>query len=320
VSPHPHDPWRLPTLGRFGAQLRALENGAPTPSRFPRSRVSRRAILLSGGVTAAALICVLLILATGRSAQARSVVNEAPAAAERSGTVRFQSVLTVTVDGHRRAGITERGAIDFASGAYATTVRFGNGGQILERRSAGGVLYAAEHRLDSGHPPRRIDWVATPLPHGAFPSESDAFTDPPSVFRALSGIRAPVRRIGHESLNGVSATRYHLLSDLAAFLGPSAGHIQNPLAYRRVRASLDVWIDARGRPLAVDETFTGPSASGPTSMTTVVRFTGYERPVSVLAPAHAIVRSTNAGQPNPLSPGPGSLLARRLFFRPAAVP
>jgi hypothetical protein len=126
-----------------------------------------------------------------------------------------------------------------------------------------------------------------------------------------------VKPIGHESLNGVPATRYHLLTDLASFLRPSAGHIQNPLTYRHVKAALDVWIDARGRPLRVAETFTGPSSSGRTTMTTVVRFTDYEHPVSVLAPARSVVGSNRAiAPPNPLGAGPGSLLARRLFFRP----
>jgi hypothetical protein len=320
VSPHPHEPWRLPTIERFGAQLRDLENGSPAPPTIPRSRVSRLAILLSGGGIAAALISILLILTTGRSAQARNVVNEAPGAAERSGTVRFESVLTITVDGHQRDGITERGAIDFATGAYSTTVRFGSAAQVLERRNVGGVLYAAERRLHPGPRPEDIRWVATRLQRGArgsFASEGDAFTDPPSVFRALSGIRAPVRRIGHERLNGAPTTRYQLLTNLASFLRPSAGHIQNPLVYRRVRAALDVWIDARGRPLRVHETFIGPSSSGVTTMTTVVRFTDYERPVSVLAPARSVVGSRRAiAPPNPLTAAPGSPLARRLFFQP----
>jgi hypothetical protein len=269
------------------------------------------------------VVAIVLILTTGRTAQARSVVNDAPAAAERSGTVRFQSVLTVTVDGHPRDGITEQGAIDFTSNDYATTVRFGNASQVLERRGTGGVLYAAERGLRLGAHSPRIHWVGARLQSGrlgTFASEGDAFTDPPSVFRALAGIRAPVRPVGHENVNGVPTTRYHLLTNLEAFLRPSAGHIQNALAYRRVQAALDVWIDARGRPVRVRETFTGPSVSGLTTMTTVVRFTGYGRPVSVRAPIGAIVKSAQGPLPNPLAAGPGSLLARRLFFQPTTVP
>jgi hypothetical protein len=317
VTPRPYDPWRLPTIRRFGVQLRELETGPRTPA-IPWSGVSRRVILLSGAGIAAALTCILLILTSGRTAQARSVVNAAPAAAERSGTVRFRSVLTITVDGHPRAGITEQGAIDFASGAYSTTVRFGNVGQVLERRGVGGVFYAAERRPRAGPRPEHVRWIATPLQRGALSSESDAFTDPTSVFRALTAVRAPVRQVARQSLSGTPTTRYHLRTSLASFLEPSAGHIQNPLVYRRVQASLDVWIDMQGRPLRVDESFAGPSASGPTTMTTVVRFTGYGRPVSVPAPARSLVGPASATAPeNPLVTAPGSLLARRLFFLPA---
>jgi hypothetical protein len=301
--------------------LRELENASRTGSPSPGPGLSRRAVLASSAGTAAALVAIVLILTTGRTAQARSVVNEAPAAAERSGSVRFQSVLTTAVGGHRGTGITEQGAIDFTTGAFVTTLRFGNASDFVERRSVGRVLYTAQRRLRPGSGPARIHWAATPLQRGTrgvLAWESDAFTDPPSVFRALAGIRAPVKQVGHENIDGVPSTRYHLRSNLAFFLGPSAGYVQNPLAYRRVRADLDVWIDARGRPLRVLETFTGPSSSGRTVMTTVVRFTGYGRPVSVMAPASADIRSSKgSAPPNPLAADPGASLARRLFFQPS---
>jgi len=319
VSPRASDDWRLPSIGRFGAQLRELENASRPRAPAPKSGVSWRAILLSSGGIAAALIAILLILTGGRTAQARNVVNEAPAAAERSGTVRFQSVLTITVDGHPRAGITEQGAIDFANRAYTTMVRLGNADQILERRSVNGVLYTGQRRLGPGAR-ARVHWAATPLQggtRGAFASENDAFTDPPSVFRVLSGIRAPVRRLGHENLDGVPTTHYHLLSNLASFLRPLAGFNQNPLAYRRIQAALEVWLDARGRPRQVQETFTGPTSAGRATMRTVVRFTGYEQPVSVQAPPSSLVKFTKAtAAPNPLAAGPAALLLRLLFYQP----
>jgi hypothetical protein len=102
--------------------------------------------------------------------------------------------------------------------------------------------------------------------------------------------------------------------------GRSAGYTQNAAAYRHGRAALDVWIDARGRPVRVRETFTGPSTTGHTTMTTIVSFTGYGRPVSVPSPASSVVTSTQGPPPNPLAAAPGSLLARRLFFQPTTVP
>ncbi|HWY90923.1 MAG TPA: hypothetical protein VNY31_09655 [Solirubrobacteraceae bacterium] len=103
MSARAPDPWRLPAIERFGGQLRRLENAASTPLKIPRARVSRLAILLFGGGIAAALICIFLILTTGRIAEARNAVDEAPGAAERSRTVRFESVRTITLDDHVRA-------------------------------------------------------------------------------------------------------------------------------------------------------------------------------------------------------------------------
>jgi len=320
VTPDARDPWRLPSVPKYGAQLRDLENASRRP--IPGSRFSWRPVLVSSGAVAAAL-CVVLVLSTGRSAQARSAVNAAPAAAEKSGSVRFRSVLTITVDGHPRPGISEHGAIDFANSAYTTTVRLDNTGQALERRGVNGVLYSANRR-PGGDGQRRTLWAATHLAggtRGAFDSESDAFTDPPSVFRALAGIRAPVRRLENANLDDVPTTHYQLLTNLAAFLRPSSGYVQNPLVYRRVKATLDVWLDAKGRPRRVKETFTGPSSSGPATMTTVVSFSDYERPVSVKAPPSSIVRFTEGTTPpNPLAAGPAPLLPRLLFSAPAATP
>jgi hypothetical protein len=319
LSPPPRDPWRLPTIVRLGDQLRELER-AGRPSTARRSGLSRRAIGIFGAAIAVAVACLLLIFVSGRSAQARSIVNQAPAAAQGSGTVRFQSALTVQVAGRPRDGITESGAIDFKTGAFTTTVRFGHAARVFERLSSGGVLYAAALPLASAHHPRGTRWLARPLPpraHGAVPFEGDAFTEPASVFRALSGVRGPVRSIGRETLGGVVSTRYRVLTNLETFLGPSQGHIENPRAYRRVKASLDVWIDARGRPLRVKETFTGPSAAGPTTMTTVIGFSGYGRPLSVSTPAHTRRVAMGSAPARAPSAGLGWLLARRLFFLPA---
>jgi hypothetical protein len=150
-------------------------------------------------------------------------------------------------------------------------------------------------------------WAATPLEGGTpgFASQSDAFTDPPWVFRALAGIRAPVSRLGQTKLDGVPTTRYRLLTNLASFLRPSTGYVQYPLAYRRIQAGLDVWLDAQGRPRQVDETFTGPSSAGRATMRTVVRFMDYEQPVSVQAPPSSLVKFTKrTAAPNPLPRAP----------------
>jgi hypothetical protein len=318
MSPLPPDPWRLPTIAWLGAQLRELERDT-SPVAGLRSPISRGVMLVYGAVIGAALIAVVVVFAFNHSAQARSVLSEAPAAAEGSGTVRFQSVLTVQTAGHRGPRITEQGAIDFRSGAYASTVRLAGAGRVLERRSVAGVLYAADRSARGAARAAQVRWVARPLREGArraFASEGDAFTDPFSVFDALSGIRGPVRRAGHQTLNGVPTTRYELLTNLEAFLRSSQGHIENPLAYRGVRASLEGFLDAQGRPLLVQESFAGPSAMGQVTVTTAVRFFAYGRSVSVSPPGDFRTVHGTSSSPKPLDQGLGSLLARRLFFQP----
>lgn len=314
MSPDPRDPWReLPTRERFGQAMRDLAQEDERRASLPLRLRARTVIASSGGI-AAVFVVALLVLTSGHPAEALNIINRAPAAAERSGSVRFRSALRISVDGHPKAGITEHGAIDFKTGAYTTQARLADSGQILERRSLNGVLYSAHHDALSTH----VRWTATHLRGGTFATESDAFTDPPAVFRALAGIRAPLHRLGHQRLEGVPTTHYRLPTNLAAFLGKSAGYVENRAAYRQVTATLDVWLDSRGRPRQVAETFSGPSASGRTTMTTSVRFSGYEQPVSVGAPPSGQVRFTHgAAQANPLAALPAALLARLLFFKPS---
>jgi hypothetical protein len=275
-------------------------------------------MLASCGLAAAAVV-IVLVFVPGRSAQARSVVNEAPAAAEHAGSLAFSSTLTIRADGRRRPGISEEGAIDFLTGDYKTRTRFQSTHQLSERRRLGGLVYASRGHLAEG-PGEQTHWDSAPVAKGApggFAYESDAFTDPLSIFRALDRIAAPVRRIGTQKIESAPTTIYRLATNLEAFLARNEGHVQDPAMYRHVAARLEVWIDRQGRPRRVVETF----SAGDTSLRTVVRFRDYGLPVAVEAPAKNLVRSTGgAVQSNPLGSGPGSLLPRLLFFQPGAKP
>jgi hypothetical protein len=310
----PHNPWDLPTLRTIGAPYVKLEEEQRQQRARARQRMLRRVIFASGAVAAAA-VAIVLVLAPGRSAQARSIVNEAPAAAEHAGSLAFASTLTIRVDGGSRPGIGEEGEIDFLTGDYKSTTRFQGTHQLSERRRVAGLVYASRGHL-ADRPGQQTRWDAAPVARwapGGFAYESDAFTDPISIFRTLAHISAPVRRIRRQSIEGAPTTVYRLSTNLEAFLARNEGHVQDPAMYRRVAATLEVWIDGQGRPRQVVETF---SAAG-TSLRTVMRFHGYGLPVSVDAPAQNLVRSIgSAVKSNPLRSGPGSLLPRLLFFRP----
>jgi hypothetical protein len=307
------DRGRLPYIPKLGEQIRGSE-------ARQRKRARARVALASAGTLAAAALCiVLLILPGGQTAQALNVVNRAPRAAEGSGSVRFYSTLTVTVGGRTRPPISEYGAIDFDTGAYRSAVHVAETGQVIERRAVAGVSYAAEHP-SSG---QAKSWSARRLRgglHGAFAAEADALIEPPAVFRALAGIRAPIRRLGNETRRGIPTTHYRLTTNLDAFLGTTEGYIENRHGYRDVGMTLDVWLDSRGRPVEVSERIAGPSPAGHTTITTLVQFRDYGTPVTVPAPSPSLVRYTHAlAAANPLGSLSGPILARRLFFVPAAT-
>jgi hypothetical protein len=309
-----HNPWDLPTLRTIGAPYAKEQEEQRRPRGQARQRTRRRVMLASGAVAAAGA-AIVLVLAPGRSAQARSIVNEAPAAAEHAGSLAFSSTLTIRVDGGSRPGIGEEGEINFLTGDYRTTTRFQSTHQLSERRRVGDLVYASRGHV-ADRPGQQTRWDAAPVARwapGGFAYESDAFTDPISIFRTLAHIGAPVRRIRRQSIEGAPTTLYRLSTNLEAFLARNEGHVQDPAMYRRVAATLEVWIDDQGRPRQVVETF----SAADTSLRTVVRFHDYSLPVSVDAPAQSLVRSIgSAVQSNPLGSDPGSLLPRLLFFRP----
>ncbi len=308
MSPDTRDPWReLPTRKRFGEQLRDLEQASGYAPVRPQSLPWRLVAGASG--MAAAIVCAAVILTSGHNAQA-NVINKAPAAAEHAGSVRFQSVLTLSINGHRRPDITEHGAIDFLTGAFVTVTRFEADNDMREQRSVNGILYTAPHAQHGSEPKLWYSARARKgIPDG-FATESDVFTDPPAVFRALAHIKAPVRRIGPQKIEGTPTTIYRLSTDLATFLATNAGHIQDLRMYRGVRATLVVWIDRQGRPVRVQETF----SSGSSVLSTTVRFSGYGQEVLVQPPPKWRIRSIqDTVRPNPLGIRPG--LPGLLFFR-----
>jgi len=313
VSRPKPNPWDLPTLHAIGAPYTEAQDERARRGVRSRQRLWRRAALAGAGLSAA-LLAGVLALFSGGPALAHNILGEAPAAAERAGSLAFRSTLTIRVDGQRRPGLAEEGAIDFVTGTYATSTRFDNTDSQIDRRSVNGVLYSSHGRAAASATATR--WYSAPIAKGApggFDYESDAFMDPPSLFRTLAHISSPVRRVGEQTIEGSRCTVYRLSTNLAAFLRPSAGHFQNPGMYRRVRARLEVWVDRQGRPRQVLETF----SAGATVMRTAVTFSGYGQPVTVNAPPNSQVRSTHGSRwRNPLSAGPGPLLAPLLFFQP----
>ncbi|HEX4465729.1 MAG TPA: hypothetical protein VH025_00955, partial [Solirubrobacteraceae bacterium] len=85
-------------------------------------------------------------------------------------------------------------------------------------------------------------------------------------------------------------------------------------SYSHVGATLDVSLDELGRPRRLAETFTGSSVFGPTTLSTVVTFVGYGRPVEVVAPLHARILHGGAAARAPSALGDTGRLFERLLF------
>jgi hypothetical protein len=319
MSPEPRDPWRLPALERIGAQLRDLETAADA-GHAPKNARRLRRISISGGL-AATVIAILTLVLTGRVADALSPVNRAPGAAAASESVRFSSTIAIVLGGQQHERFSEQGQIDFANGDFSTTLTLPQAGRTIERRIAGGVFYIAQ--LPDGLRKRRpVQWLALHLAGGqraSFSSapEGDSFTDPPLLFRAMTRNRARVSALGHEDIAGVATTHYRVFTDLATFLRNSSSTGRSPASYRKVAATLDVWLDRRGRPRRVQEHFAGASSLGPARITTRIDFTGYGQPVTVRAPAKAsVISQRRISTPRALVADPSRLFERLLLTRP----
>jgi hypothetical protein len=305
------DPWKLPALDDLGAQLRSLEDAHRAGSGSASRRLWQPISTLGAGV-AAAVVVVLLFIDTGGPASALSAVTHAPLAAAESGSVRFQSTVDVVVSGNAFRWFRETGQIDFTTGDYRAALDLGRSG-LVERRLIAGVLYVAQ--IGRRNTASRIRWLAIRLARGqsdkvASVRGTDPTLEPSLLLRALATAHSRVTVIGRPQLDGTATTRYRLVTDLGSFLRASAGESANE-ALRNVSVSLDVWLDAHGRPRRLDETFAGASYLGPASVTTHIVFSRYGAPAVVTAPA-GLVSPTRlrVAAPNVLGPDPLRLFKR----------
>ncbi len=280
-----HDPWRLPALEQFGSELRRLEE--ERSPNLQRTKQRRRLLALASGALASAL-AIVIAFDGGQRAIALSVINRAPALAAKSLSVAFRSVTTIVVGGRQVREFAESGGINFATGAYRTALEIPGSG-VSERRRVGGVLYrlnTRQGRHGVGHP----QWVAVRLTRSQQAAltpapGADAFTDPLALLSLLAHTPSVVTRIGNETIEGAPATHYRLKTDLRSILNESSGQFAKPASYRMVGATLDVWLDHRGRPLRVAEHLAGHSPLGVATLRAVTTFSNYGQHVQILAPS-----------------------------------
>jgi hypothetical protein len=261
----------------------------------------------------AALAAVAAVLEIVAPAGARSPVNQAPIAAERSKSVRFSATQEITVGGRPVTNVTETGQLDFETGAFATTLIVGEGHGRIERRRIGRTLY---FKYVSADPRRRRHdrWIAIRVSPNSLRSFSPpggyTLIDPQVIFRVMADSRSPVTRVGRGRVHGVEATQYRLSTSFKAFLAAEQGHSLANSHGSGGMTTLDVWLDARGRPVRVRGTLL--SMSEHAKMTTGVDFAGYGEPVTVRPPPPTSIGS-RAIQGLPSTLGDPARAAERLF-------
>lgn len=301
------DPWRVPALREFGQRFRDLER---RETREARARRGRRLLVAPGAIGAAAVASILFFAVGG--AGARSAVSEAPAAAIRSGSVRFTSAIVDAANNEPRRRYTQAGEIDFRSGNYRTRLALGGVGAGREWRRVGGVLYLG--LIDAGATGRRhTHWISARLggtqhSHLAIVPGGDVLTDPFAVLRLLANVHAPARLIGEAVAAGAVTRRYLVKTTLDAMLRASSARAATKPGYRDVRATLTVSLDNRGRPIRVAEKLARAGSRHTSLLENTTMFIDYGSPVVIGAPAGAVASKRPLPQvPSALLSGPTRL-------------
>lgn len=288
--------WRTPSLDRLGDELRKLEEAENRLPDRRRPLSHWRAKVVGSWAAIAAIVGTGITLAlTGGAALARSPVNRAPAAAERSRSVQFTTIVSVEGSGAANGTLREHGAIDFVRHALESTATSNTGQAAIRRLSVNGVFYAMASGSAAGAP--RSNWIALRAPRtGAGAAEalgSEALTDPPSLLAALAATRAHVVDLGPTTLDRQQVAQYRLRSKVMS-LYPDIKRSEFS-SVGAVPVTLNVWLDNAGRPVQVQERF-APRADA--TLQVVTRFSSYGTPVVIAAPTQNVVPAP-AGSPLP---------------------
>lgn len=154
--------------------------------------------------------------------------------------------------------LTSQGAVDFAEGSYALTMRMPYLGQI-QNRQVGDTLYQKyppefQAQLTDGKPWAKVDLDALPQQQygaGASGTGGAQSSDPTQQLAYLKSVSDSVEKVGTEDIRGVSTTHYEASIDFskAAEQDPQArqayGEIIEELGGEKI--PVEVWLDGEGQ-------------------------------------------------------------------------
>lgn len=204
---------------------------------------------------------------------AAQFVEQATAATQRAQTVKFRESLSLL-----GASVTATGAARFGGSRADASVSAQTPVGPVHVVVIGGDVYVKG--LGPGEPGR--PWVKNT---GESQQVAAALqkADPRQTLEMLSGL-GTLRPAGHETVNGVPATKYSVTIDLAkvAKRHPGLAAALDVLIRQGITTQdLQVWVDAQKRPLRMTMTIHLPDNS--TSVETVDYY-DWGQPVSITAP------------------------------------
>jgi hypothetical protein len=274
----------------------------------PSLRTSRLAALGAGGVVSVALLTGCGDDGAGGAGSAdrsaspgqpqsspAQVVQATNKKTTQAKTARIKLATTVAA-GANSETITGSGVLDLQDGT--SRMRLGQGGQQLEQRIVNQVLYqkppAASGQLPEGKSWMKVDLQRLNRSQG---TGGPAMSDPANSFAYTKSLsEKDVRKVGEETVNGVSTTHYRVDLDLAKLAEGDSAQERELRAQLGDDVPVDLWIDEDGltrrQQIRMTVKDTAQTAGAGTSARqaqakVVMDFSGFGTEVDVAAPPSA---------------------------------
>ncbi|WP_307072368.1 hypothetical protein [Streptomyces canus] len=210
-------------------------------------------------------------------------------------TARIKLATTVEAGGNSET-ITGSGVLDLQDGT--SRMRLGQGGQQLEQRIVNQVLYqkppAASGQLPEGRSWMKVDLQRLNRSQG---TGGPAMSDPANSFAYTKSLsEKDVRKVGEDTVNGVSTTHYRVDLDLSKLAEGDSAQERKLRAQLGDNVPVDLWIDEDGltrrqqiRMTVKDAAQTGGAGTSArqAQAKVVMDFSGFGTEVDVAAPPSA---------------------------------
>jgi hypothetical protein len=280
--------------------------GSVSPVRFDeelqmrgRKRTTTR-VMVAGLAGLAGLAVVGGATAAAASAKPSTHIVKADATSAAPTSVSFSLTGSLTGGSSSVATAAAVGQVDFTHDALSAQLNLpagvgpsvGGAGPIRVVMT-GGTVYASVPALSSL--PGGKPWVSFPLPSGSGATIAKGFSraarslgDVNRLVSLLQAHHATVKPLGTQTVDGVTASGYEvdlsipkIMSDLP---GVPSSIGQQALGTART-VPVQLWADPLGRLVRASVAVSrASSSSGPKSVSAQVDFTGYDSPVTIVAP------------------------------------